>query len=200
MPEKALPQVTADLEKQLGPCVLVLRCYELLGDRPEETRKMAERIVLRELQNLSSIIRMAPRSTATAEQFLRTIYSLQMAHRLPEAQLAFTRFVASFRNTRPGTPFPIGAAFRMAVAAIILDRRDSGILNILRENSLPWRLARAWVSDSTGLLEEVFAEIEDAVLDEEDADRLHPWDDTWHYIILSRIDSRLGCPSGAPGV
>ncbi|MEQ1886548.1 MAG: hypothetical protein ABL967_15900 [Bryobacteraceae bacterium] len=200
MPEKVLPQVTADLEKQLGPCVLVLRCHELLGDQPEETRRLAERIVLRELQNLSSMIRQAPGAASTAEQFLRTIYSLQMARRSSEALSAYQRFVSTFRKAAPATTIPIGAAFRIAVSTVILDRRDPEILNILSENSLPWRLSRAWASENADLLEEIFAEIEDAVLDQEDADRLHPWDDTWHYILLSRLERRLECPSGVPGV
>lgn len=188
---KALRKVAANIEDQLGPCLLVLRCYELLGDRPTEAQKMAETLVVNELKKLSAVLGRMPGSIAVAEQFLRTIYVLCVAKRLPEAQLTAQRFIASFRGAATNGSLKSGVAFRVGAVAAILDCADAAILDVLDAKVFPRRLAEACISNNTVRLEEVFAELEEAVLDQESRESLHQWDDTWHYILLHRIRNRL---------
>lgn len=182
---------TERLELELGPCLLLVKCYELLGDR-HRARTTARGVVQGELQRLSKMS--SPRYTfrQRSEQILRAIYSLVVAEEPAPASVLFARLMSEAEQERTRSGLLRGEdALRLAVAEVVASAKDRRVLALLAPGEEGPRVARAWESASSTELAEVCSWLEGVCEAGENVGSMAPAQDGWLCILLVRLQGAL---------
>jgi hypothetical protein len=194
-----LSEETAFIEKELGPCVLLIKCYELLH-RTGDAQAMAQQLSRMELDALGQMIDRKVTMGATSEQFLRTIYTFEVAKMQPQVDSIFKAFVqAAQRTVKTEGLWHNLRAFRIAVAQVLARDRNHELEAQLAPDSLGAFVVRAWSAGTRETLEQCIEALEDIVEVAENKDRLAPWDDVWQYILLARLRRAVPARNYEPG-
>ena len=182
-----LSDETAFIEKELGPCVLLIKCYELL-QRTEDAKAMAQQLSRMELDALGQMIERKVSMGATSEQFLRTIYTFEVAKMPQQVDPIFKAFVqAAQQSVKTEGLWDHLRAFRIAVAQVLAKDKSHELEAQLAADSFGAFVVRAWSLGTREALEQCIEALEDIVEVAENKDRLAPWDDVWQYILLARL-------------
>lgn len=193
MNHDALLRETERLEQELGPCLLLVKCYELLGDRPAVARKTAQHVLRGELDRLGRVIDKGFGFSQRSEQFLRAIYALSVAGQDIHATSTFTRFLLDARDLVHRQGALSGEdAFRTAIGQVIVASHAENAITLLAPDSLGAWLLRAWWSGSTDELREFADQIDDLIEAAENDGVASPSNDGWLYILQIRLSNRLG--------
>lgn len=173
---------TEFLERELGPCLLVLKCFELTNRPVEQRRSIARQISRGEIERLAEIARRKFGLRATSEQFLRALYALDRAGSRKQALGLLYSLVESVRNTARISDASID--FRL-VAGIVITGDQSGVAEqVLPEGSFAKRLAVVARTRKDEELTDACAELGNLIRAQESAGLLEPWQDVWEYVVL----------------
>ena len=190
MSDLELSQQTKFLEAELGPCVLVVKCYELLG-RQSEARAMARQLTGAELDFLAQTIEKKLGYGFISEQFLRAIYVFGVAEMPQQITSLFRSFVETAKRSVKSEGMWDGLrAFRLAVGQIMA-RDYSSLSGIVVSECFGAAVSRAWLARSNDLMQQCLDDLQDAVDIAENDDVIAPWDDVWEYVLMVRIKRLL---------
>jgi len=182
------------LEQELGPCLLVVKCYDLLGERRAEIRQMASQVSRAEISRLAEMSQRGFGIGPMSEQFLRVIYAFQIAGESAQAMQSFKAFLAKVTPKIDSELRLSGlAALRLAVAAVIVGDRQSDLTDCLAPESFGAAIAHAWRSGSRQLLEPIADRLEDQIETAENEGQIAPWEEGWNYVLLRSLRDFLEC-------
>ena len=200
MDHAALLRDTQKLEIELGPCLCLVKCYELLGDRSQEARRMAQFVLRGELERLGQIIDRGFGFSQRSEQFLRAIYALSLAGKKPHAESTLKRFLVDARNQYRQYGVLSGLdAFRVAIAQVVSGSTSDDVCDILAPDSLGARLTVGWFSDSR-LLQHLSDDLDELIEAAENMGSASLSSDGWLYVLQLRISVRLSEGAGDSSV
>jgi len=127
-----------------------------------------------------------------SEQFVRTVYGFEAAGMHDHAVSVFQSFVEAIRRyLKPGKSLEMLQGFRLATAQVLVNDVSDEAGSLLHPDSFAARIAGAWQSGAADAIEACFEELEHITEILENEDLLAPWDDVWHYVLLSRLRVRM---------
>lgn len=172
---------TEFLERELGPCLLVLKCFELARRPLEQLRAIARQISQGEIERLAEVARRGFGLRATSEQFLRALYALDRAGSRKQAVGLLYSMVESARDAaRISEP---SIDFRLVAGVVITGDQTGFAEQVLPEGSFAKRLAVVARTRKDGELSDACAELGTLIQAQEDAGLLEPWQDVWEYVV-----------------
>ena len=175
------------LECELGPCVLVAKCFELL-DEPDRAKQVAALIVSRETADLAEMGRRKLTFRHLAEQYLRVLYALTLAGRREQAVVVLRSFRDSARrHSLSGHALSGDEALRLLTAHVLLNDRAVELQKLIARESFEGQLAAAWSTGRSTDLAAFVRQIARAVEQGEKAGHVSPSQDGWLYVLLRHL-------------
>ncbi len=195
MDQAKLVDETRVLHRELGPCVLVAKCYDLLDDY-EEAKRVAAKVAKRESTDLAEMDRRRFSYSHISEQFLRTIYAFERSGQHQQAQLALRSFrdIARSHNSSGLSPDRTVAS-RLIIAHMLLNDTSPELLALIIGNSFERELASAWVTRDATSLSNILGRVTAQIAREEVEGGLAPTQDGWTYILQKLLRAAFGSSS-----
>lgn len=188
--QQILLEQTKQLRKELGPCLLVVKCYELLGDAQGEGRVLARDVVRGEIERLAEMDKRRYSGAVLAEQFLRAIYSVEIAGQHEQALNLFRTLRERTAKGAKSTGITELEALLMVTAQVIVG--DRTLCDFVPAGTIVERLASAWATRTEEKLKNTVEELADLIASAEADGRIAPDQDGWLYILLRRLRNELG--------
>jgi len=177
------------LERELGPCVLVAKCFELLDD-PDRAKEVAALIVSRETADLAEMGKRKLSFHHLAEQFLRVAYALTVAGQRQQAVVVLRSFRDSARRyCLSGHVLGGDEALRLVTAHVLLQDRAVELQELIEPGSFEGQLAAAWSTGRAADLLPFVRQVACTVEQGEKAGRVSPSQDGWLYVLLRRLQA-----------
>jgi len=181
-----LEERAAFLERELGPCLLVLKCRELLGMSVNELRPLARLVVRGEVERLADARRRKVGVHGLCEHHVRAIYASDVAGYAPDRRVLLSSLLDTVkRHFEPGK-LPDQLGLLMACAAIFAEDLTRA-LSLIPSGTAAASMLTALSSGDTVQLAAVVESLQQSILVAEDEAQLVPWDDVWVYVLLRRL-------------
>ncbi len=175
------------LERELGPCVLVAKCFELLGES-DRARQVAALVISRETGDLAEMGRRKLSFHLLAEQFLRVLYALTVAGQRQQAVVVLRSFLDSARrHSSSGHILRADEALRLVTAHVLLNDRVVEIQELIARESFEGQLAAAWSTGRAADLAPFVRQLARTVDEGEKSGHVSASQDGWLYVLLRRL-------------
>ncbi|MBN1656505.1 MAG: hypothetical protein JXA30_22230 [Deltaproteobacteria bacterium] len=187
MSRSTLAEQTQFLQREIGSCLLVVKCYELL-ENAAEARRIAGDVIRGEVERLAEMGKRSFPFLHISEQFLRVVYALEVSgDRLTAKSFYKSFYEAAVKRVLETGPLYEPEAHRLVVAQVVLDEKNTNVLKLLLPESMEWRISKAWSSEDRSTLGSCIEEIEFIITASEVDGSISPIQDGWLYILLHRM-------------
>jgi hypothetical protein len=179
------------LERELGPCILVAKCLEQLGDL-DAAKSIAALIVGRETADLAEMGKRKLSFHHLAEQFLRVAYALTVAGQRQQAVVVLRSFRDLARRYRASGHVLRGDdALRLVTAHVLLQDRAAELEELIEPESFEGQLATAWSTGHAADLAPFVRQFARTVEEGEKTGHVSPSQDGWLYVLLRRLQAAV---------
>lgn len=184
--EDRLKERTAFLERELGPCLLVLKCRELLGHNEQELRPLAKLVVRGEIERLSEARRRKLGIRSLCEHHVRAVYASSLAGYSHDGRALFASLLDTLHRHCKPESVPANLALSVASAAVFAKDCSRGV-SALSPGTPAASIVTAVSSGNDLQLSSVIESLRELILVAELESQIAPWDDVWVYVLLRRL-------------